>query len=146
MGEAFLLGDHMNLLCLFESHLSFGISVWGGSIKNKSEDKLFITQKHCIRILFGDLEAYLEKQSTCARTRPYKQQKLGAEYYQKEHTKPLFNERKIITVQSLYKYYCVSEIFKIMQSRCPYSLFLSINLSKRDTSLNIILPEKSNTF
>ena len=138
---------YMNLYnALFESHLSFGISVWGVSIKNKSEDKLFITQKHCIRILFGDLEAYLEKQSTCARTRPYKHQKLGAEYYQKEHTKPLFNERKILTVQGLYKYYCVSEIFKIIQSRCPYSLFENINLSKRDTSLNIILPEKSNTF
>jgi hypothetical protein len=138
---------YMNLYnALFESHLSYGISVWGVSIRDKSDDKLFITQKHCIRILFGDLEAYLDKQSTCARTRPYKHQKLGAEYFQKEHTKPLFNKLKILIVQGLYKYYCISEVYKIIQCRCPYSLYEAINLSKRETSLNIILPKKSKTF
>jgi hypothetical protein len=40
----------------------------------------YFTQKHCKQILFGDLEAYLDKQSTRAWTRPYKPQKLGAEY------------------------------------------------------------------
>ena len=90
---------------LFESHLSYGISVWGVAIKEKSDDKLFIAQKHCVRILFGDLNAYLEKQSTCARTRPYNFQRLGAEYYKKEHTKQIFNRLKILTVQSLFKYH-----------------------------------------
>ena len=33
----------------------------GVSIKDKPDDKLFIAQKHCIRILFGDLDVYLEK-------------------------------------------------------------------------------------
>ena len=37
-------------------------------------------------------------------------------------------------------------MYKIIQCRCPYSLYEAINLSKRDTSLNIILPKKSNTF
>ena len=37
-------------------------------------------------------------------------------------------------------------MYKILQCRCPYSLYEAINLSKRDTSLNIILPKKSNTF
>jgi hypothetical protein len=55
-------------LALFESHLTYGISVWGVALKDKANDTLFITQKHCIRILFGDLAAYLEKLSTCART------------------------------------------------------------------------------
>ena len=59
---------------LFESHLTYGISVWGVALKNKANEKLFITQKHCIRILFGDYEAYMNKVSTCARTRPYGQQ------------------------------------------------------------------------
>ena len=45
---------------LFESHLGFGISVWGG-ISNNKIGPLFITQKKCIRIMFGDKEAYLNK-------------------------------------------------------------------------------------
>ena len=65
---------------LFESHLAYGISVWGVALKNKSSDKLFVTQKHCIRILFGDLEAYFNKLSTCARARPYGLQKLGSNF------------------------------------------------------------------
>ena len=131
---------------LFESHLTYGISVWGVAIKNQSDDKLFVAQKQCIRVLFGDLDAYLEKQSTCARARPFGQQKLGAKYHEKEHTKPIFNRLNILTVQGLYKYFSITEIFKIMKLRCPYSLFASINISKRDTSHTIILPEKSDTF
>jgi hypothetical protein len=131
---------------LFESHLSYGISVWGVALKNKSDEKLFVIQKHCIRILFGDVEAYFNKHSTCARSRPYGLQKLGSNFYQKEHTKPLFNNLKILTVQSLFKYHCISEIYKIIKFRCPYPLFECINVSKRDTSMTIILPEKTNTF
>ena len=33
-----------------------------------------------------------------------------------------------------------------MKFRCPYSLYDNINISNRDTSLNIILPQKNNTF
>ena len=38
---------------------------------------LFITQKKCIRILFGDTEAYKNKFMTCARSREYGSQILG---------------------------------------------------------------------
>ena len=105
-----------------------------------------LASTNCVRILFGDLDAYLDKQSTCARTRPFGQQKLGAKFYQKEHTKPIFNRLKVLTVQGLYKYFSITEIFKILKLRCPYSLFSSINISNRDASNAIILPEKSNTF
>ena len=131
---------------LFESHLGYGISVWGVALKNQTYDKLFVTQKHCIRILFGDLEAYLEKQATCARARPYGQQKLGADFYIKEHTKPIFNKLKILTAQNLFKYHCILDIFKILKFRTPYSLYELVYLSKRDTSYCIILPKLSNTF
>jgi hypothetical protein len=56
------------------------MSVWGVALKNKSDEKLFIVKKHCIRILFGDLEAYFYKLSTCARARPYRFQKLGSNF------------------------------------------------------------------
>ena len=138
---------HLSLYnSLFESHLSYGISVWGVAIKDNSNDKLFIGQKHCIRVLFGDLNAFLEKQSTCARARPYPRQKLDGKYYVKEHTKPIFNRLKILTIQGLYKYFSITEIYKMMKLRHPYSLFSHIQLSRRDTSNAIILPSKSNTF
>ena len=131
---------------LFESHLGYGISVWGVALKDQDDDKLFITQKHCIRILFGNLEAYLDKHSTCARVRPFGSQKLGSTFYSKEHTKPLFNKHKFLTVQNLFKYRCINEIFKIIKFRCPYSLFDEIKISDRDSSLTIILPKHSKTF
>ena len=54
---------------LFESHLTFAISVWGG-VSHKTIEPLFITQKKCIRMLFGNSEAFKDKFKTCARSRP----------------------------------------------------------------------------
>ena len=48
---------------LFESH---GISARGG-ISLKKLEPLFITQKKCLRIMFGDNEAYHNKFKTAAR-------------------------------------------------------------------------------
>ena len=39
-------------LTLFESHLSYGITAWGGISKNLLQP-LFITQKKRIRVMFG---------------------------------------------------------------------------------------------
>ena len=61
---------------LFESHLVYGITVWGGISENKLLP-IFRAQKKCIRILFGDKEAYLDKFKTCARARVKYDQKLG---------------------------------------------------------------------
>ena len=47
---------------LFESHLAYGITAWGG---------VFKVQKRCLRILYGDKETYLNKFKTCCRVRPY---------------------------------------------------------------------------
>ena len=85
---------------LFESDLVYGITVWGGISLNKL-NPIFVTQKMCMRILFGDKATYLDKFKTCVRTRSIDAQKLGEEFYTKEHTKPLFNERNILVVQSL---------------------------------------------
>ena len=68
---------------LFESHLSYGITVWGG-VSSVKLRPLSIAQQQCIRILFGDKQAYLEKFKTTARVRPYQSQKLGKEFYEKE--------------------------------------------------------------
>ena len=91
---------------LFESHMSYGISVWGG-VGNPKLEKLFVLQKRCIRMLFGDYHKFTEKFMTCARTRPFGEQLLGDEFFQKEHTKPLFKKESILSVQNLYVYHSV---------------------------------------
>ena len=85
---------------LFESHLSYCISVWGGVAIHKL-DPLFIAQKRCNRIMFGK-ELYSDKYKTCVRCRPRGNQILGPSFYQKEHTKPLFKNNEIMTVQNIY--------------------------------------------
>ena len=47
---------------LFESHLSYGISVWGG-IGIAKINKLFTVQKRCIRMFFSRPTSFLQKSS-----------------------------------------------------------------------------------
>ena len=115
---------------LFESHLSYGISAWGG-ISFKKLEPLFITQKKCLRIMFGDNEAYHNKFKTAARVRPRELQKLGAEFYELEHSKPLFNKNNLLTVHHLYKYCCLLEMFKIIKLRIPIALYSLFTRSNR---------------
>ena len=138
--------DQYKELChtLFESHLGFGISVWGGVSKNKLEP-LFITQKKCIRIMFGDKEAYLDKMCTSARARPKEYQKLGQDFYEKEHTKPLFKLNNILTVHNLYKYTCLCEMFKIVKLENPSSLLSLFHRSPRRPEY-FITPSPSSSF
>ena len=84
---------------------------------NNQLKPLFITQKKCIRILFGDFEAYVDKFKTCARARPINSQRLGTEFYVKESTKPLFTKYELLAIENLYRYRCLMELFKIIKLR-----------------------------
>ena len=128
---------------LFESHLSYGITVWGGVTHNKLLP-LFRAQKKCCRIMFGDKEAYLDKFNTCARTRPFGKQNLETSFYIKEHSKPLLNEHTILTIHNLYTYHCVNEILKILKFRTPMSLYRLFELSDRKETLLITKPPSHN--
>lgn len=131
---------------LFESYLAYGISVWGGTSNNKLQP-LFQAQKKCVRIMFGDREAFLNKFRTCARTRPPEHQKLSREIFEREHTKPLFAKHSLLTVHNLYSYHCCNELFKVLKYRTPISLYELFSLSKRpgkETLLISSLP--SNCF
>ena len=129
---------------LFESHLSFAISVWGGVSSNLLKP-LFTTQKKCIRILFGDHESYEDKFKTCARVRPIDKQRLGSKFYKKESTKPLFTKHKLLAVENLYKYRIVMEFFKIMKYRAPISIYNLFNRSARKDTY-MITPSPSHQF
>ena len=106
---------------LFESHLTYAISVWGGVSINKL-NQIFCTQKKCLRIIFGNTEAYLEKFRTCVRARPFGMQKLDHEFYEREPSKPLFHKHNLLTVHNLYRHRCIMELFKIVKFREPIPL------------------------
>jgi hypothetical protein len=130
---------------LFESHLSYGITVWGGVSVNNL-DPLFKTQKKCIRILFGDKKAFEEKFKTCARCRPIDKQYLDSEFYSKESTKPLFKAHDLLSVHNLYKQRCIMELFKIIKYRLPISLYELFNKSNRREDLLITQVPSHNFF
>ena len=43
--------------------------------------------------------------------------------YNDEHTKPLFNSHKILTVHNLYVYHTLLETYKTLKFRSPYCIF-----------------------
>ena len=129
---------------LFECHILYGISVWGGIPKFRL-DKIFRLQKKCIRIFFGDFDQFMDKYNTCARTRPYGEQFLTSKFYMKEHTKPLFNANRILTVQNLYRYTAVIELIKILIFGHPKSLLETFELSSRNNRNLIILSAHNNS-
>ena len=122
---------------LFESHMSYCISVYGDANKQYTK-KLFTVQKRCMRILFGDLDAYKEKFKTCARVREFGYQTLGEKFYKKEHTKPLFCKMQILCFKNLYYYHLSLETLKILKSRLPSCLFSNFNISKRNNENYLI--------
>ena len=72
--------------------------------------------------------------------------KLGAEFYSREHTKPLFTEYNLLAVRNLYHYFCTGDVFKILKFRQPITRYEMYRLSHRETSLALILPERSRQF
>ena len=130
---------------LFESHLTYGISVWGGVSHNKLKP-LFTIQKKCIRLLFGDTDTYINKSNAVDRlVEDDLSQKLGCEYYIKENTKPLFAQKELLTVHNLYRYHCILQTFKILKLRLPISLYSLYNRSKRKETL-LITPKPYSNF
>ena len=91
----FIPSDHHTSLyrILFESYLSYGVSVWGGAKPSKLKP-VFKAQKKAICVIFGYREKYIDKFKTCVRARPVNEQKLTSAffYFIKEHTKPLFKK------------------------------------------------------
>ena len=82
---------------------------------------------------------------TCARTRPFESQRLGAEFYSKESTKPLFAGHELLTIENLYRYRTIMELFKIVKFRTPMSLYSLLNISDRKDTL-LITPSPTKHF
>ena len=128
---------------LFESHLTYGISVWGGVSQNILKP-IFTTQKKCIRLLFGDTEANLNRLETIKELID-SELTVESSLYCKENTKPLFAQKDLLTVHNLYRYHCILQILTILKLRIPISLYSLYNRSRRKETL-LITPKPSSNF
>ena len=124
---------------LFLSHLSYGISAWGG-IPHYKLEKLFVIQKRCIRLLFGKQLSFDhgEYYMTCARSRTV-QEHLSPHNFSLEHTKPLFTDQKLLTIHNLYHKHVFLEMFKIVKHREPRGLFDKVLITPNNRNNHVIL-------
>ena len=118
---------------LFESHLAYGISCWGGCYKSKL-CKIFSIQKRCIRILFGETYSFdhPEYYYSCARTKTYNEH-MAPKDFELEHTKPLFIKHNLLTVHNLYILRSLTELLKIIKFHSPISLYQFFNFSRNSS-------------
>ena len=126
---------------LFASHLSYCISAWGGAASTKLT-KLFSIQKRCMRILFGEKLSFdhAEYYETCARAKTYKEH-MTPKNYILEHTKPLFNKHKLLTIHNLYNMTIFMETFKILKKHTPISIFSLFSLNPHSNRHSLIPPK-----
>ena len=125
---------------LFKSHLSYCISCWGAIPISKLQG-IFAIQKRCIRLLFGseysfDHAGYYE---TCARARTLEEHKAKKNFCL-EHTKPLFNKQKNLSIFNLCTYHTFINTFKILKIQSPISLYNLFSQGCRDVNFLILLP------
>ena len=133
-------------ITLFESYVAYGITVWGNASKARL-NPIFKAQKKAIQVVFGDREKFLDKFKTCARARASTDQILGAEFFEKEHTKPLFNANTILALQNLHFYHTCCEIFKIFKFKSPFAIFNKFNISDYSSKeLSILTPQPNDSY
>ena len=125
---------------LFVSHLTYGISCWGGIYPSKLK-KLFNIQKRCIRILFGESYSFdhPEFYATCARTRTY-QDHISLKNHTLEHTKPLFNKHGLLTVQNLYVLRALLELIKIIKYQSPIPMHEKLKFCPKTQNFKLLCP------
>ena len=126
---------------LFMSHLTYCISCWGG-ISDHRLSKIFAIQKRCIRLLFGNTANFDHKEFylTCARVRTIDQHRAERSHCL-EHTKPLFNENSLLTLQNLYTYHIFMESCKTLKFCTPSSISNLFQFSPRSEKLLLMLPK-----
>ena len=126
---------------LFLSHLTYGISCWGG-VPNYKLNKVFAIQKRCIRLLFGKQFTFYHHEFylTCARTRSFDEQ-MEPRIFCLEHTKPLFNEHNLMNLENLYHYHTFMELFKILKHQTPMSVYECFRFCPKNNKLLLMIPK-----
>ena len=80
---------------LVQSHLSYGITVWGSNTATNKLNKLFINQKKALRNVFGIRRVNKHQQG---------------------NTKHVFNENKVLSVYGLYHKFILTEGFQLVHA------------------------------
>ena len=70
-------------------------------------------------------------------TRPRDLQILGPDFFEREHTKPLFSSHGILTVHNLHSYHSLLSISKIFKFHTPIALHTLFTMSRRRGTLII---------
>ena len=125
----------------FVSHLTYGISCWGGACHSKLQ-KIFNIHKRCIRILFGENYSFdhPEYYCTCARTRTYGEH-TAVKNYALEHTKPLFNKHGLLTFYNQYILRVLTESFKMIKFHSPIPIFQYLKFAPNTHHYKLITPQ-----
>ena len=75
----------------------------------------------------------------CARARTYDQH-MANKNFQLEHTKPLFNEKSLLTLHHLYIYHTFIDTLKTFKYRVPISIFSLFEEISRNHQLKLSVP------
>ena len=94
-----------------------------------------------MRLLFGKEFSFdhPEFYETCARVRTF-EENMAPKNYCLEHTKPLFNEYEILSLDNLYTFHTFMELFKLLKFHSPISLYELFKTSSRGEKVTILLP------
>ena len=96
--------------------------------------------------MFGNYRSWFITDK-CQRAITYDEQMNGD--YAKEHTKPIFNNKNLFTVRNLYNYHTLTELYKVLKFRTPYSIFSRFTISSRRFTLilhKVKLDKRKNNF
>ena len=126
---------------LFLSHLTYGITYWGGTYKSKLQ-RIFNLQKRCVRILFGEIYSFdhPELYSTCARAKTFTEH-MAQKDYALEHTKPIFNKYNLLNLHNLYVIRSLVELFKILKFHSPIPNLEYFKVSTRSSNHRLQIPK-----
>ena len=107
---------------LFISHLTYGISCWGGICPSKLI-KRFNIQKRCVRILFGDNYSFdhPEYYLACARARTYMDHTTLKDYSLEQRS--------------------LAELIKILKSHTHISMFKFLQFCPRSHHYRLLIPK-----
>ena len=84
-------------------------------------------------------------QSARARARTYMDH-TSLKDYSLEHTKPIFNKHKLLTLNNLYVLRSLAELIKILKSHTPISMFKFLQFCHRSHHYRLLIPISSNNF
>ena len=134
---------------LFESHLSYCRSVWGGAdqchltpiwyvwVKKIASELYLVIKRHT----WTNLKHVLELDLWAVEL-----QALSTSFHEREHTKPIFKLNNILCMYNMYTYHSFMEAFKILKLRLPTTLYSEYDHLAHNRHTRLMTPSPSSNF